>query len=134
MAFSAITDRDIGIQEGTMLFSFTASGNILRGQAVEVVDDMYVIATDSNPANGFVGVAAYGASKGDPIAVYGPGNIVWARVSGTSVTAGTPVVATVDGLFQPANAVSGSGDFQHAHGVALDTQGTTLGLCRIMLY
>ena len=125
MGFTAISDRDIGIQEGTFLFSYTASGTILRGQAVEVVDDMYVIAT---------GVAAYGASAGEPIAVYGPGNIVWGRVSGTSVTAGDPVVATVDGLFQPANAVSGSGDFQHAHGVALDTQGTTLGLARILLY
>ena len=134
MAFTAITDRDIGIQEGTMLFSYTASGTILRGQAVEIVNDMYVIATDSNPANGFVGVAAYGATAGDPIAVYGPGNIVWARVSGTSVTAGTPVVATVDGLFQPANAVSGATDYQHAHGVALDTQGTSLGLARILLY
>lgn len=132
MAFTAITDRDIGIQEGTMLFSFTASGTILRGQAVEVVDDMYVIATDSNPAEGFVGVAAYGASKGDPIAVYGPGNIVWGRVSGTSVTAGTQLEATVDGLFQPATAPSAAA--VAPVGVALDTQGTTLGVCRILLY
>jgi len=132
MAFTAITDRDIGIQEGTFLFSYTASGTILRGQAVEVVDDMYVIATDSNPAEGFVGVAAYGASKGDPIAVYGPGNIVWGRVSGTSVTAGTQLEATVDGLFQPATPPSSAS--VAPVGVALDTQGTSLGLARILLY
>jgi len=132
MAFTAITDRDIGIQEGTFLFSYTASGTILRGQAVEVVDDMYVIATDSNPAEGFVGVAAYGASKGDPIAVYGAGNIVWGRVSGTSVTAGTQLEATVDGLFQPATPPSSAS--VAPVGVALDTQGTSLGLARILLY
>ena len=132
MAFTAITDRDIGIQEGTFLFSYTASGTILRGQAVEVVDDMYVIATDSNPAEGFVGVAAYGASKGDPSAVYGPGNIVWGRVSGTSVTAGTQLEATVDGLFQPATPPSSAS--VAPVGVALDTQGTSLGLARILLY
>jgi len=134
MAFTAITDRDICIQEGTGAFKFLASGTILAGQAVEVVEGEYVIATDSKPANGFVGVADASKSKGDYIAVWGPGNIVWGRASGTSVGAGDLVVATNDGEFQPASAVSGSGDFQHAHGVALTTQGTTDGVVKVLLY
>jgi len=134
MAFTAITDRDICVQEGTGAFKFIASGAILAGQAVEVVEGEYVIPTDSKPANAFVGVADQTTSKGDAVAVYGPGNIVWGRASGTSVDAGDLVVATVDGEFQPANAVSGATDMQNAHGIALTTQGTTDGVVKIMLY
>ena len=127
MAFTAITDREICVQEGTQMFNYYASGTILRGQAIEIVGDLYVIATDSNPAHGFVGVADCNASSGEPVGVWGPGNIVYGRVSGTSVTAGSPVQATVDGEFQVCPVSS-------QHGVALETQGTTDGVCLFLIY
>jgi len=126
MAFTAINDRDVGIQEGTGWFNYTASGTILAGQAVEIVDFPYVIATDSNPAHGCVGVAAYGATAGGGVAVYGPGNIVWGRASGTAVAAGDPVCATVNGEWQDAPASS-------QQGIALATQGTADGVLEILL-
>lgn len=132
MAFTAITDREICVQEGTLIWNYTASGTILRGQAVEIVDYPYVIATDSNPANGFIGVADANATAGGVVGVWGYGNIVYGRVSGTSVTAGAPVVACVNGEFRPyaLTDLPPSG----AHGIALQTQATTDGVCLIFLY
>jgi len=135
MAFTAITSEDICTQEGTGAFNYIASGTILAGQAVEILASevsgsnglRYVIATDSKPAHGFVGVADTSESKGSMVAVWGPGNIVWSRASGGSVAAGDRVVATVDGEFQ--DEVGGSG----AVGVAITTQGTTDGMVQILL-
>ena len=136
MAFTAITSEDICVQEGTGAFTYMASGTILAGQAVEVLTNevsgtsnlRYVIATDSKPAHGFVGVADTSESKGSMVAVWGPGNIVWGRASGTGVAAGDRVVATVNGEFQ--DEVGGSG----AVGVALTTQGTADGMVQVLLY
>lgn len=135
MAFTAITSEDICVQEGTGAFTYMASGTILAGQAVEVLANevsgtsnlRYVIATDSKPANGFVGVADTSESKGSMVAVWGPGNIIWGRASGTGVAAGDKLMATVDGEFQD---WTGSG----AVGVALTTQGTTDGMVQVLLY
>ena len=127
MAFTAITDRDICLQDGTGAFNFIASGTILKGQAVEIVAGDYVIATDSNPAHGFVGVADATKYKGSSLAVWGPGNIVWGRASGTGIAAGDPVQATVNGEFQDALVSS-------QQGVALTTQSTADGVVKILLY
>ena len=135
MAFTAITTEDICSQEGTGAFNYIASGTILAGQAVEILDSevsgstglRYVIATDSKPSHGFVGVADSSETKGSMISVWGPGNIVWSRASGTSITAGAPVQATVNGEFQVCPVSS-------QHGVALTTQGTADGMVQILLY
>jgi len=131
MAFSAITG-DICTQETHGAFNCIASGTILAGQAVEVVAGNYVVASDSNPALGFFGVADMGKTKGQSINVWGPGSIIWTRASGTGVTAGAPVVAVVDGLFRAyaSTDLPPSG----AVGVSLTTQGTTLGLIQVKLY
>jgi len=127
MPFTAITDRDIVVGDGVGLQSFKASGTILRGQAVEIVEDGYVIATDSKPAKAFVGVAQDSATAGNMVGVWTPGNIVWSRASGTGIVAGDRLVATVNGLFQ--DEIGGSG----ARGIALSTQGTTLGVVKVLL-
>ena len=130
MAFTAISTKDVCIQEGGVGgYNMIASGTILAGQAVEIVTYPYVIATDSNPALDFIGVAGESASSGEPVAVYGPGSIVYSRVSGASVAAGDELQATKDGEFADlAAAASG------LVGIALETQATADGLCRILLF
>jgi len=128
MAFTAISDRDVIIADNTGICNYIASGTILRGQAVEVVEDTYVIATDSKPSRGFVGVAIDSKTAGYPIGVWNPGNIVWGRASGTGVAAGDRVVATVNGEFQ--DEIGGSG----AIGLSLTTQATADGLIKVLLY
>jgi len=136
MAFTALT-RDVCTQDGTGAFNFIASGAILAGQAVEVLasqvsgntDVRYVIAADSKPSHGFVGVADTTEAKGAMVAVYGPGNIVWSRASGTGVAAGDRLSATANGEFQDVTGASGN-----SIGIALTTQGTADGLIQILLY
>ena len=69
------------IPEGSML-SFKASGSIYAGQAVVPTDDMKVGVPNSTSANG-IGIAAYDASDGETVLVWGPGNIVKAMISGS---------------------------------------------------
>ena len=63
--------------------SYTASGAIHAGQCVYLVDDFTVHATSATTQNA-LGIAAQDADDGDPIAVYGPGNLVRCRISGTA--------------------------------------------------
>lgn len=137
MAFTAITSEDICTQDGTGAFNFIASGAILAGQALEVLasqvsgttDLRWVIPTDTSPAQGFVGVADTTEAKGSMVAVWGPGNIVWGRASGTGIAAGDRLTGAVDGEFMDVTGASGN-----AVGVALTTQGTTDGMVQILLY
>lgn len=130
MAFSTITSSKENVcqEEGTGTFNYTAYGTIVAGQAVEVsVDSEGVVAADSDPATGFVGVAEYDQTSGSKLAVWGPGNKVWSRASGT-VTTGDRVQACDGGYFrtQPSgNSVM--------HGVAL-SDASDDGVVEIMLY
>ena len=98
MAFTSITP-DVEVQPGTFAYSFTASGTILAGQAVQFAADETVKTSESGKTAEFAGVAAYDAADGDKIAVYCGGNIVKARISGTW-SAGTPVIPEADGYFK----------------------------------
>ena len=69
------------VPEGSML-PFKASGTIYAGQAVVPADNMKVYVPDSTSANG-IGIAAYDASDGETVLVWGPGNIVKAMISGS---------------------------------------------------
>jgi len=96
MAFITIDD-DIGIQLGTFAFSFKASGNIQKGQAVRLVEDNTVAAVSASSQNA-IGVADYDASDGEMIAVYCAGNIVRCGLSGASaLDIGSTVGAFKDG-------------------------------------
>jgi len=88
MAFTSPT-QPIEIQPEGGMYSFTASGSISAGQAVVPVDSMKVYVPASSSANG-IGIAATDASDGDMVMIWGPGNIVKARISGSgSDTVGT---------------------------------------------
>ena len=77
--------EDIAYQEGTFAMFFTASGNISKGQGVYPIDDKYVAApgTSQSGQNG-IGVTQYGASHGEKLAVFVPGNMVRTQVSGSA--------------------------------------------------
>jgi len=64
------------------MLPFTASGTIKAGQAVVPIGKMQVYVPASSSANG-IGIAAYDASDGEKVMVWGPGNIVKARISGS---------------------------------------------------
>jgi len=81
MAFTSPSQPIVIANEGSML-SFTASGSISAGQAVVPVGSMKVYVPTNSTGNA-IGIAAYDASDGDMILVWGPGNIVKARISGS---------------------------------------------------
>ena len=139
MAFSEITTADIITQEGTFAFDYDCSGTVYAGQEVYAIGTMQVKAPGTTDLqHGCVGVAAYGQTDGKPVAVYGPGNIVNVRVSGTSTVAGDSLSLTKDGEFVEiaARGEYGSGTRAFASGVsaiALETQGTDSGIVRVLL-
>ena len=134
MAFTSPTD-DICIQEGTFAFSYTCSGSVSAGQAVHAIGTMQVksIPATSVLGHGCVGVAAYDQTDGKMVAAYGPGNICRVIVSGTATAVGDVLNATYEGKFSDA----ALGETAHCSGVnaiALETQATNNGTCRVMLY
>ena len=97
MAFTAITTVDIPAQPGTKIYNLVASGAILKGQAVVMTDDNQV-GVPGGVTDMLIGIAAYSVTTaGDPIAIYGPCNLVNVRISGTDV-AGTMVGAHAGGF------------------------------------
>lgn len=128
MSFSAITDEDILIEEGTFAMNFKASGAVLAGQALQLEDEgnkgtAYVSVcqgsqefNSDNAGNRFIGVAEYSADHGDPVSVLPVGNKVTVRASG-AITAGQGAFATSKGYFKSSNTtISGS-----IQAVALET-------------
>jgi len=95
LAFTSPSD-DIIFQEGTSAYNFKAHGTILAGQLVYVNDTMEVAACDGRDKVAVVGVAAYDVTDGEYVAVWGKGNIVRCKSSGT-VSVGKPVAATYNG-------------------------------------
>ena len=81
MAFTSPSQPIVVVNEGSML-SFEASGNISAGQSVVPVGSMQVYVPANSTANS-IGIAAHDASDGEMVLVWGPGNIVKARISGS---------------------------------------------------
>ena len=137
MAFTTSTSpsEDIIVQEGTFAFDFDASGSVFAGQAVYCNDTLAVAAPNgglSAPQAGCVGIAAYDQTTGNPVAVYGPGNICRAIVSGTGVRAGDPLFCGNDGKLEEYD-----GGWVMASGVkflALEDQATNGGTVRVLVY
>lgn len=67
---------DIIYQEGTFAYSFIASGTISGGRLVKPIGPMQVVKASDGTDNA-IGVAAYYVTKGEAVAVYGPGNIIY---------------------------------------------------------
>lgn len=107
MTFTAITG-DIPIQPGAGALLFRASGAITKGQAVVIVQPSSsteiavhdYVGVPNESGSCLVGVAAYTVAHNDPVAIYGPGNWVKAKLSGTACTYGTLVGYTNDGMIR----------------------------------
>jgi hypothetical protein len=89
-----VTD-DVLVGDGTMAYTFTASGAIYGGQIVEIQADN-AVKTSTTGSEG-IGVAAYDADHGDEVAVFGPGNVVRLCVD-ASGSAGTTIYADANGV------------------------------------
>jgi len=99
LTWSAI-GNDIILQDGTGCYNYRASGTIYAGQLVEVMGSkanecIYVVACSNADDVGTVGVANYTVTKGEYVGVWGPGNMVRVRDSG-SVTVGDDLQSASD--------------------------------------
>jgi len=88
MTFTAVS-KDILIYPGVGGYNLTASGNITKGQAVTYAADNAVKVSDDSSSR-FLGIADSTVAHGDKVCIYGPGNIVYCKLSG-SQSAGTKV-------------------------------------------
>ena len=101
MAFTAVTG-DIPLQPGTQAYNCFASGNITKGQGVyvtqwEPTSNRTYVGVPNTSSQILFGVAAYSVKFGDPVAIYGPNNLVSAKLSGAQ-SAGTLVGLYYDGM------------------------------------
>ena len=88
MTFSQVT-KDILVYPGVGGYNFTASGNIIKGQGVTYAGDNSV-KVPNNTTSRLLGIANATVDHGDVICIYGPGNIVYCKLS-DSQSAGTKV-------------------------------------------
>ena len=96
MTFTAVVG-DVPLQLGTGGLNFTTDGAVYKGQAVYSSGNKTVRAIDSQHSGALMtGICAYSKADAEQVCVYGPGNLVTARISGT-VTAGTLVGPFYDG-------------------------------------
>jgi hypothetical protein len=129
MAFGSLGPSGaICVQGRPDLLGFTASGTIKAGQCLIAVGTMQAKAcTAASP--GFIGVAAYDKSDGEPVATYGAGSICWVRVSGASkCTVADDLHCGSEGKVTNAGGTTGT-----KIGVALETQATTGGRARMLI-
>ena len=127
--FTSPTD-DIIVQEGIFAYSFIASGTISAGQLVKSIGPMQVLAVDQQAASqdNPIGVASYYVTKGETVAVYGPGNIIRSYcASATSV--GDDLYAVDNGAFTTGIAIGG---LEPMVGIALESSKAD-GTIRILL-
>jgi len=127
MSWTAITD-DIVYQEGTFAFKYTAGEDLKRGMAVKLSGSTgKVYKGDANNEYG-VGVVLHDADSGDPVSVWGPGNIVTTRASGATAnyTVGTAVGLGPDGYVSYNNTT-------HKMGIVYEAPTATNGTCKILL-
>lgn len=97
MVFTPITD-DVPLQPGFKAYNLIASGNIYKGQGVCLIPGMdNTVGVPDGSSQRLIGVAPYGATDGEPIAIYAACNIVRAKLSG-AITAGTFVGLYYDGM------------------------------------
>jgi len=129
LAFTAPSD-DIIFQEGTGPYNFKASGTILAGQLVYPKNTMEVKAVDAANKTNIIGVAAYDVTDDEYLAVWGPGNIVRCKYSGT-VTLGDTLCGSLNGQVykDPGTLLAGT-----KVGVALETVATDTQVKVLLTY
>jgi len=94
MTFTAITD-DILVFPGVGGYTFTASGNITKGQGVTFAGDNKV-KVPNDTISRLIGIANSTVHDNDKVCIFGPGNIVNCNLSG-SQSAGTKVGVISEG-------------------------------------
>jgi len=94
MAFVQITD-DICVFPGVGGYNLTASGSIIKGQGVTLVDDNTVGVPTTSDSRLF-GIANATTAHGFKVCIYGPKNLVRCKFSGAQ-TAGTLVGVISEG-------------------------------------
>ena len=139
MAFTSPTE-DIIVQEGTFAFDYLLSGACTRGQGVYAHGTMGCIVPlyghDGAVAGrdkfypGCLGVAAYTQTHGNHVAVYGPGNICRVSVSGTATAVNDELVLVEEGKFTEVDHLPNASGVK---AIALETQATNNGSCRVLL-
>ncbi len=136
MAFTSVAE-DVIVQEGTFAFDYDASGTVYAGQGVYAIGTLQVKAPAATTkiAHGCVGVAAYEIADGNPVAVYGPGNIVRCKVSGSSVAvaAGDAMACTAEGYFTEDHQAQANACCSGVQAIALETSTTQHGTIRALL-
>jgi hypothetical protein len=113
MAFTAV-EEDVCELPGVGGYSLIASGALLRGQAVTLTGDNTVGVPTSDNARLF-GIVDAAVAAGDPVCIYGPGNIVYCKLSGAQA-AGTRVGIISEGY------IANSADYSSQ---AIVVEGTT---------
>lgn len=88
---------------GDLLRGYTADGAISQHQAVKINGDYQVTACDTLGEEG-AGVAAYGVSDGEELAIAGDDTEVRVEVGSNGATAGNRATVDGDGNFQDATA------------------------------
>jgi len=89
MAF-VTPSEDIIVSEGTMAFTYQASGAISGAMLVKMQGDDKVVKCAGSTDNA-IGVAAYTVANGEQVAVWGPGNLVRTYTASANVRAGDDV-------------------------------------------
>jgi hypothetical protein len=128
---------DIIIQEGTFAFDFDASGTVYGGQAVYCNKDMAVAALPVGTATtaGCVGIAAYKQTTGKPVAVFGPGNICRAIVSGASIRTGdTLIIGALGKLDLPSTLGGNAAIYSGVRFIALENKDAADSTIKVMIY
>ena len=135
MTYTAVTG-DVCLQEGTFAFDFDASGMVKAGQGVYAAGTMSAKAPSgtSYTQNGCIGVAMYTQNDQKPVAILGPSNIARIRVSGANTAVGDVLRLTSDGYFTEGGTKSQKAHCSGVVGIALETQATHTGICRVLLF
>jgi len=107
MSFSIIEDS-IPVQPPVGGISYTASGNIYKGQAVYLANDNTVKAPTDNVQK-LYGIAGYSKTEGEKVLVYPVGNIVRCKISSSSTLSAGTLVGCIAGGFISNEATYNSG-------------------------
>ena len=137
MAWTAITDRDICIQGKENKINCMASGTIYAGQGVTLstggdTSYTYVVAGSAGSDKKALGIAAIGATSGNPISVYTQGAVCWTRAN-SSVSEGDWLYVAADGDWDDCTDAAAAEIAMSGAAIALMNQGTTDGLVKVLL-
>jgi hypothetical protein len=137
MAWTAITDRDICIQGKENKINCVASGTIYAGQGVTLATigasaQTYVMPGNTGADKRALGIAAIGATIGNPISVYTCGAVCWTR-SNDSVSVGDWLYVAADGDWDDCTDGAAEEIAMSGAAIALSDSGGADGFIKVLL-